>query len=218
MKPYPVQPRDRIFVKHYGFLSFARNISKNIIKNLSSKYSQKLLDHAKQSATDALKTASERAIKKTGVLIGNKIGNKFTRVSKTLPQNNSETNEEEILTERYISRRKTENYWWSKINIIIYNLIMEHQKIVILLDDTTNEPSIFKTRNWVEINDEWRGTYNVNNDIKFKTSMIRWNLYDYNDAYINTTAAAAPLNNTSKKVILKNCAPVANCISEIINR
>ena len=64
MRRYSVQPRDRIFVKDYGFLSFARNMGENVSKNLSSKYSQKLLDHAKQSATDALKTASERAIKK----------------------------------------------------------------------------------------------------------------------------------------------------------
>ena len=55
---YSVQPRDWIFVKGYGFLSFAKNmgkdISKNIIKNLSGKNRQKLLDHTKQSATDAL--------------------------------------------------------------------------------------------------------------------------------------------------------------------
>ena len=49
MARYSIQPRDRIFVKDYGFLSFVRN--------LSSKYTQKLLDHAKRSATDALKTA-----------------------------------------------------------------------------------------------------------------------------------------------------------------
>ena len=48
---YSVQPRDRIFLKGYGFLSFAknmvRNIAKNINKNLSGKYCQNLLDHAK---------------------------------------------------------------------------------------------------------------------------------------------------------------------------
>ena len=59
MTRYSVQPRDQIFVKGYGFLSFAKNmgknIGKNISKNLSGKYSQKLLDHAKRSATDALK-------------------------------------------------------------------------------------------------------------------------------------------------------------------
>ena len=68
MTHYSVQPRDQIFVKGYGFLSFARNIGKNIgksiSKNLSSKYSQKLLDHAKQSPTDAFKTASKKQFQK----------------------------------------------------------------------------------------------------------------------------------------------------------
>ena len=63
MTRYSVQPRDRIFVKGYGFLSFTKNmgknIGKNITKNLSSKYNQKIFDHAKQSATDAIKTASK---------------------------------------------------------------------------------------------------------------------------------------------------------------
>ena len=61
-----VQPRDRIFVKGYGFLSFpknmGKNIGKNIRKNLSSKYNQKIFHHAKKSSIDALKTASKRAI------------------------------------------------------------------------------------------------------------------------------------------------------------
>ena len=61
MMHYSVQPRDRIFAKSYGFLSFAKNmdknIGKNISKNLSGKYSRKLLDYAKQSVTDSLKTA-----------------------------------------------------------------------------------------------------------------------------------------------------------------
>ena len=71
---YSVQPRDQIFVKSYGFLSFAINMSKNIgtsiAKNLSGIYSQKLLDHSKQSATDPLKTASKRAIQKTAKATG----------------------------------------------------------------------------------------------------------------------------------------------------
>ena len=83
---YSGQPRDRIFVKGYGFLSFAKsmgkNISKNISKNLSGKYSQKLLDHTKKSATDALKTSSKRAIQKTAEATGPKIANKVTNLSK----------------------------------------------------------------------------------------------------------------------------------------
>ena len=57
---YSTEPRDRIYVKEYGFLSFAKNMG----KNLSNKYGQKLLDSAKKSTTDAIKTASKRAIQK----------------------------------------------------------------------------------------------------------------------------------------------------------
>ena len=46
MTHYSVQPRDWIFVKAYGFLSFSKNMGRNISKSVSSKYSQKLLDHA----------------------------------------------------------------------------------------------------------------------------------------------------------------------------
>ena len=55
---YSIEPRDRRYVKGFGFLSFAKNISKNI----SSKYSQKPVDSTKKSVTDAIKTASKRAI------------------------------------------------------------------------------------------------------------------------------------------------------------
>ena len=81
----------------------AKNIGKNISKNISSKYSQKLLDHAKESVADVLKTASKRVIQKvataTSDLIVSKIADvvaksyngKTTKVSKNLPENNSET-------------------------------------------------------------------------------------------------------------------------------
>ena len=64
---YSVEPRERRYVKGYGFLSFARNIGTHAAKaakNMSNKYSQKLVDTAKISATDAIKTASKRAFKK----------------------------------------------------------------------------------------------------------------------------------------------------------
>ena len=57
---YSIESRDKIYVKGYGFLSFAKNIS----KNLSNKYGQKLLDSAKTSTADAIKTTSKRANKK----------------------------------------------------------------------------------------------------------------------------------------------------------
>ena len=51
---------------------------------------------------------------------------------------------------------------------------MEYQKIINLLDDRKNQPSKFRIRNCVEIDHESRGTYNNdNNDVKFKTSMIK---------------------------------------------
>ena len=82
---YSIEPRDRIYVKGYGFLSFAKNMG----KHLSNKYSQKPLDSAKKSTMDAIKTTSKRAIQKTaeatGDLIGSKIADKITSVSKKSP-------------------------------------------------------------------------------------------------------------------------------------
>ena len=103
---------------------------------------------------------------------------------------------------------------------------MEYQKITNLLNDGSSKPSKFRTKNWVEINDEARGTYSPNKQVRFKTSMLRSSLCDYSDAYIlvkgnivvnNTAADGAAANNTNKKVIFKNCAPFNNCISKINN-
>ena len=103
---------------------------------------------------------------------------------------------------------------------------MEYQKIKNLLDNASNQPSKFRAKNWVEINDESRGAYPVNKQIKFKAPMLRSSLCNYSDAYIlvkgnisvnNTAAADADTNNVNKKVIFKNCAPFTNCISKINN-
>ena len=59
MSRYSIQPRDRIFVKGYGFLSFAKKMCKNISKNLSGKYSHKLLDHLKNLKQMHLKLQKE---------------------------------------------------------------------------------------------------------------------------------------------------------------
>ena len=103
---------------------------------------------------------------------------------------------------------------------------MEYNKIANLIDSASYQPSEFRTKNWVEINGESRGTYNVNSQIKFKTTMLKSSLCDYSDAYIlvkgtisvnNTAAADADANNTNKKVTFKNCTPFTNCISKINN-
>ena len=79
---YSIEPRDRIYVTGYGFLSFVKNIGKNLRK----KYGQKLFDSDKKPTTDATKPALKKAIQKTaeatGNLIGNKVADKFTSVPK----------------------------------------------------------------------------------------------------------------------------------------
>ena len=105
---------------------------------------------------------------------------------------------------------------------------MDYQKIANLIDDTSNQPSKFRTRNWVEINDESRGTYNVNSQIKFKTTMLKSSLCDYSDTYILVKGTitvngrggddvARRADERGKGVSFKNCAPFINCISEINN-
>ena len=105
---------------------------------------------------------------------------------------------------------------------------MEYQKITNLIDDTSNQPSKFRTKNWAEISDESRGAYNVNSQIKFKTTMLKSSLCDYSDAYIlvkgtitiagaGDGAADRHADERDKGVAFKNCAPFTNCISEINN-
>ena len=62
------------------------------------------------------------------------------------------------------------------------SIIIEFQKIINLLDNTPNQPSKFRTKNWVKINDDSHGTYNTNSQTKIKTSMLKSSLCDYSDA------------------------------------
>ena len=73
---------------------------------------------------------------------------------------------------------------------------MEYQKIINLLDNTPTQTNKFRTKIWVEINDDSRRTYNTNSQIKFKTSMLRPSLCDYSDAYI---FAKGTIPNTAKQ-------------------
>ena len=63
-------------------------------------------------------------------------------------------------------------------------MIMEYKKIINLLNNAASQPTKFRTKKWVEINDNSRGTYNTNSQIKFKTSMLRSILREFSDAYI----------------------------------
>ena len=106
---------------------------------------------------------------------------------------------------------------------------MESQKVINFLDNTPNQPSKFRGKKWVEINYDSSRTYNTNSHIKFKTSMPKWSLSDYSDAYIRVsgtiTVVAAGADDAAriadryiKQSILKNCAPFNDCITEIIKR
>ena len=103
---------------------------------------------------------------------------------------------------------------------------MEHQKIINLLDHTPNHWSKFKTKNWIEINDQSRGVYNANSDIRVKTTMLKSSLCNYSNAYILVkgriaiTGAGADfaswqVDERDKEVVFKNCAPSINCKTEI---
>ena len=94
---------------------------------------------------------------------------------------------------------------------------MEYQKIIHLLDNASNQQSKFRTKNWVEIHNESGGTYNVNSQTKFKTTILKSILCDYSNAYLivkgnitvnNTAAADANANNTNKKVTLKKLCSI----------
>ena len=103
---YSIEPKYRIYVKGYGFLPFAKNMG----THLSNKYGQRILDSAKNSTTDAIKTASKRAIQKTaeakGELIGNKIADKITSVWK---KSTKELPNDETEADRFKGRRRSKS-------------------------------------------------------------------------------------------------------------
>ena len=97
---------------------------------------------------------------------------------------------------------------------------MEFQKIVNFLN-TSSDKNLprFVTKRWIEVYDQTGGNYNVNNEIRIKTSMLRSNLCDYSDAYIvvkGTITVVRPDNaKRNKATAFKNNAPFINCISKI---
>ena len=106
----------------------------------------------------------------------------------------------------YVFTRKAINYWWIKISIIRYSWNIKKIK---LLGNTPSQPSKFRTKNWIELHDNSRGTYTTNGQIKFENSMLKSSSRDYSNVYTlvkviitvpNTVVAAA--NNADKRVIL----------------
>ena len=98
---------------------------------------------------------------------------------------------------------------------------MEFQRIVNFLDTTSDHKDLprFVTKKWVEFYDQSEGNYDVNKEIRIKTSMLRSDLCDYSDAYIVVKGTITVLRpnavKKNKTVAFKNNAPFINCISKI---
>ena len=122
---------------------------------------------------------------------------------------------------------------------------MEFQKVTNFLDITSDNKDLSKviTKKWIEVSDQAEGNYDVNKEIRIITSMLRSDLFDFNDAYIvvkgnitvnkktftandfeapnntadNVTATNSANNNVfdEKKLVFKNNTPFINCISKI---
>ena len=102
-----------------------------------------------------------------------------------------------------------------------YCVKMEFQKVVILLDTTSDDKDLpwFVTKKWVEVYDQSGKNHNVSKEIRIKTAMLRSDLCDYSDAYIvvkGTITVTDPDNaKRNKRVAFKNNAPFINCILKI---
>ena len=96
------------------------------------------------------------------------------------------------------------------------------------MGNTPNQPSKFRTKNWVETNHDSHRLYDTNSQCKFRTSMLMFSLCDYSDTYIlvkgtisftgeGADAPARQADERDKKVTFKNCTPFTDCMSEINN-
>ena len=99
---------------------------------------------------------------------------------------------------------------------------MKFQKIVNFLDTTSDDKDLprFATKKWIEVYDQSGGNYNVNKEIRIKTSMLTSDLCDYSDAYIVVKGDITPEGDNdakkrNKNLAFKNNAPFINCISKI---
>ena len=100
---------------------------------------------------------------------------------------------------------------------------MEYRKIINLLDNTPNQPSKFRTKKWVEVNDNSHAINSTNSQIEFKTLMLRSSLYQDSNAFVLVSGTITVNDDAKwgdergKKVIFKNCASFTNCINKINN-
>ena len=173
MARYSTEPKTKKYVKGYGYLSFARN--------LSNKYGKRLLDTATKTGLDSAKTAFKslvhEAAEATAELIGHKIAEKLVK-PKYAPEANSRNVKEIVIPPQ---KRQGILYIYMNIIYVIYYYKMEHHKISKLLNDSSVLE--FVTKKWIELNNLSSGNYSANS-IRFKTSVLRSDLCIYSDAYV----------------------------------
>ena len=205
-----IEPRFRKYVNGYVFFSFARKFG--------DKYGKKLKDTATKTVMDVAKTASKTVVQKTaeatGDLIGNRIADKNTLIGK--PKEKEKTKK---IEEIYIPPEKRQQV--SEHKFCFLCIKMEFQKITNFLDINSDNKDLpkFVTKKWIEVYDQSEGNYNVNKEIRIKTSMLRSDLCDFSDAYIVVKGNIIVTNLNSAKrneaVAFKNNASFINCISKI---
>ena len=93
---------------------------------------------------------------------------------------------------------------------------METQKIINLLNGSSNEESKFATKKWYVIDSQTtKGKYKQGDTIKFETETIKSSLCDYSDAFILVTGKITVATNNDTDVAFKNCAPFSTCTTKI---
>ena len=193
MRRYSIEPKTRKYVKSYGFLSFARN--------LSNKYGKKLLD----TGINTSKKLIHKATEAVSEFIRNKIADAVAKsydykIVKTKPV-------EEIIVPPE-ERKEILN----ELTI----LKMKYCKISELSNDSSVPKFVTK---WIEANDLSSSQYSVNKSIRFKIWMLSSGLSDYRDAYIVvedriTVEEDNDAETRNKKAIFRNNAPFRSCISK----
>ena len=170
---YSLEPKYRKCVQGYGFLSFARKFG--------DKYGKKLMDTATKIGIDAAKTASKRVVQKTkeatGDLIGNKIADEITSVDKSKNKQKEKKDETNELEEIYIPPEKRQQII-DDLRLFQYHIKIEDQKITNLLGNAYDKVPRFITKKWMEVYHQSGETYSTNKQIRFKTSMLRSDLYE----------------------------------------
>ena len=93
---------------------------------------------------------------------------------------------------------------------------METEKIINLLNDSSNEESKFATKKWYVIDRQTtKGKYKQGNTISFETGIIKSSLCDYSDAFTLVTGDITVNANNDTDVAFKNCAPFSRCTTKI---